>query len=410
MNNKVQEVKAAGDKLLKQGLAHVQNLRSRFSQEKKEKNPTPKSKKEEAATPTGGTTATSFFLRFSVKDQTLFAKRLSFLVKAGVPIVESLHLIRKQTKGRGKTRVYDAVIDDVSNGQYLSTSLAKFRRLFGDFTINIIKVGETSGVLSQNLLYLADELAKKHALQRKVMGALIYPIFITTATLGVTGMITVYIFPKIMPIFTSLHVDLPLTTRILIAASVFLQSWGVTLILAFVVIAGVFAFLRSRVEWLRYRVDWLLLYIPIVSNITRAYNLANICRTLGLLLKSGLFLSESMVVVAETTGNRVYSKACFEVAQCILKGEPISRSFELRNDIFPDTLAHMVSIGESTGNLSGSLTYLAELYEGEVEELTKGLSSSIEPILMVVMGILVGLIAVSVITPIYAITQHLTPR
>ncbi len=350
------------------------------------------------------------FVRFSVKEQTLFAKRLSFLVKAGVPLLDCLHLIRKQTRSRAKVKVYDAVIKDVANGQYLSTSLGKFKRLFGEFAVNIIRVGENSGILSQNLAYLADELTKKHALQRKVIGTLVYPIFITVATLGVTSILTVFIFPKLMPIFTSLHVELPWTTRALIATSDFLRNDWLWLILAIILVFTAWFVLRAQFVVVRYFGDRLLLNIPLAGSIARSYNLTNFCRTLGLLLKSGVHLSEAMNITAQTTRNLVYRGACERIAKCIVKGEPISRQLEKEKKFFPDILTHMVAIGEQTGNLSATFIYLGELYEGEVDELTKSLSSSIEPVLMIVMGILVGTIAVSVITPIYAITQHLQPK
>ncbi|MES2007010.1 MAG: type II secretion system F family protein [Patescibacteria group bacterium] len=350
------------------------------------------------------------FVRFSTKEQTLFAKRLSFLIKAGVPILECLHLIRKQTKSKAKGRVYDAVIADVSNGQYLSTSLGKFTRLFGEFAVNIIRVGESSGILSQNLAYLADELSKRHALQKKVVGTLIYPVFITISTLGVTSILTVFIFPKLMPIFASLHVELPWTTRALIATSSFLQHDWMYLILGIVLTLVVWFVLRAKFMRVRYWGDMVLLYVPLAGNIARAYNLANFSRTLGLLLKSGVHLTESIDIVADTTRNLVYRNATRRVRQSILKGQRVSEQLAREKKLFPDMLTHMVSIGETTGNLSATCVYLGDLYEAEVDELTKSLSSSIEPVLMIFMGLLVGTIAVSVITPIYAITQHLQPK
>jgi len=350
------------------------------------------------------------YVRFSMKERLLFAKRLSFLIKAGVPLLECLHLIRKQTKSKAKQKIYDSIIEDVSNGQQLAGSLAKHSKLFGEFSINIIRVGEMSGILSQNLAYLADELSKRHALQRKVIGTLVYPVFITVATLGVTGMLTVFIFPKLMPIFTSLHVDLPWTTRALIAISNFLSADWLWLILGIIATLAALFFARRQFRGFQYFGDRLLLRLPLAGAVAVSYNLTNFCRTLALLLHSGVHLTEAMNITADTTRNLVYRSAYKQIAKGITKGETISRSLERRKDIFPDMLTHMISIGETTGNLSGTLSYLAEMYEGEVDELTKTLSSSIEPVLMIVMGILVGLIAVSVITPIYAITQHLSPK
>jgi len=160
----------------------------------------------------------------------------------------------------------------------------------------------------------------------------------------------------------------------------------------------------------RYFGDALLLYIPIAGKVARSYNLANFARTLGLLLASGMHLIEALHVTADTTGNMAYAAAARRIAGAAAKGQPISRQLAREPKLYPDMLSHMVMVGEATGNLAATCIYLGELYEAEVDEQTKGLSSSIEPILMIVMGLLVGLIAVSVITPIYAITEHLQPK
>lgn len=278
------------------------------------------------------------YVRFSAKEQTLFAKRMSFLIKAGVPLLECLHLIRRQTKSKAKARVFDLVITDVSNGQYLATSLGKFRHLFGDFSVNLIRVGEQSGILSQNLAYLADELAKKHALRRKVIGTLVYPVFITVATLGVTSLLAVFIFPKLMPIFTSLHVELPWTTRMLIAVSDFLRNdWLYSLLSIFFVITAWFI-LRRQFVGIRYLGDRLILGIPLAGSITQKYNLTNFSRTLGLLLRSGVHLTEAMSIVAEITRNLVYRRAYERIAKGIVRGESVSRGLEREGKIFPDIL------------------------------------------------------------------------
>ena len=357
-----------------------------------------------------GGSFSALFVRFSVREQTLFAKRLSFLIKAGVPVSESMHVIREQSRSRGKKRVYEAVARDVSSGQYLATSLGKHGRLFSEFAVNLIRVGEQGGVLSQNLEYLADELQKKHELRRKVLGALVYPVFISIATLGVTSLLTVYIFPKLMPIFTSLHVQLPLTTRILIGVSAYLRSWGIVTLLGIIAAAIALYLVRAKVPSVRYALDRALLSTPVASALARRYNLTNFTRTLGLLLRSGVRLTEAVAITGETTANLAYRRSIERMAKAVIRGESLSNALKREKSLFPDMLSHMVAIGEKTGNLSTTLTYLAEMYEGEVEDLTKSLSSSIEPALMIVMGIIVGLVAVSVITPIYEITQHLNPK
>jgi type II secretory pathway component PulF len=351
--------------------------------------------------------ASANFVRFSIKEQVLFAKRLAFLSKAGVSILESVTIIRNQTKSKRKRRILDTVVADVAAGQSLSRSLERYKQLFGEFTVNLIRIGETAGVLPENLMYLAEELSKKQALQRKVQGALIYPIFITIATLGVTGMLIVFIFPKIMPIFISLNVSLPWTTRVLLNVSEFLSQYGFVTLLGTIFIIIAVELARIAFRPLRIAADWLLLKLPIAGGIASSYNCANFCRTVALNIKSGVALSESLHITADVTKNTLYRDAYLDFAAHVMKGEKISTTMAKYPNIFPDMLPHMILIGETTGSLSNTLTYLSDLYEAEVEESTRNLSNSIEPILLMTMGIMVGTIAVSVIAPIYEVTKSI---
>ncbi len=344
---------------------------------------------------------------FSISEQMLFAKRLSFLVGANVPLLESFHMLKEQARSSRLSKMYELIIRDVSNGQTLSSSLKKFGASFGVFTINIIRVGESSGTLSQNLMYLAEELKKRHLLRKKIISALVYPIIITVATLLIAGLLTVYIFPKIMPIFTSLRVELPWTTRVLLAISLFLKSYGIWVIMG-IFVAGIGTVIAKRMlPPFRFFLDRFVLSLPLTGAVARAYNMSNYSRTLGILLKSGLPLSEALRVSAETIENQAYRRAARDVAEKSLAGKQLTDLLKKHEGYFPHMLHHMVGIGERTGNLSGSLLYLSDFYESEVDEMTRNLSSAIEPVLMIVMGLFVGFVAVSVITPIYEITQSL---
>lgn len=348
-----------------------------------------------------------YFTRFSVKDQTLFAKRMSFLVKAGVPIIDALLLIRTQTRSRSKARVFDAVIDDVNNGKYLAVSMERHKHLFGEFTINLIRAGEKSGILSQNLAYIAEELQKKDELRRKVLGALVYPFIITFATFGITGVLMLYVFPKILPVFKSLHITLPLSTRVLIAVSGFLTVYGGWLLLGLSCLSVLLILVYKKYLICKSVFDHFILKLPVFGKMIRSYHLANFTRTLGLFLKSGVELTDALSLCSQTTTNLAYQRGIKSVEVSVTKGEPMSREIGLHTRLFPDMLPSMVAVGESTGNLSGMLIYLSEMYESDIEVLTKNLSSAIEPTLMVMMGVMVGFIAISIITPIYEITQNL---
>ncbi len=325
-------------------------------------------------------------------------------------MLESMHIILKQTKNKGEIKIFNKIISDVANGQSLATSLGKFKKTFGNFAINIIKSGESSGNLTQSLSYLADELKKKELLRKKIMSALLYPIIITLATLGITGLLVMYIFPKILPIFKSLKATLPWSTKSIIFISDLLRNDGIYIFLALSIIIIGFLILLKRVKRVRFVFDGFILQIPILGSIAKNYNLTNITRTLGILLRSGMSVNESLLITADTTENVQYKKSFIEISHGVMKGKNISQLLEKYPSLFPLMISHMISIGEKSGNLSNTLIYLSEYYENEFEDLTKNLSSSIEPVLMVVMGLIVGFVAISVITPIYGITQYLQTK
>lgn len=344
----------------------------------------------------------------SIREQSLFARRLAFLINSGVPVLEAMHIIIDQTSSRTLKEVLAYVAKDISHGQFLHTSLKKFPSVFNGFMVNIIRVGEVSGILSNNLLYLSEELRKRDVLKKKVIGALVYPAFITVATLGVTGILTAYIFPKIMPIFTSLNVKLPLTTVILIAVSDYLRVWGLWTVLGIIVFVVIVIILRNTVPAFREFLENIIIRIPLVGSMVRTYHVANFSRTLGVMLKSGAMVTDAIEITGDTLEFKIYHDQCDKIVDRVKRGEQIASLLKEKKILFPVMLTHMVAIGERTGKLSETLIYLGGLYEEELDDQSKNLSSAIEPILMAVMGILVGFVAVSVITPIYGITQSLS--
>ena len=357
--------------------------------------------------------ANTFFSRISIRvgidEQILFARHLSVMAKAGLPLIESLTLIRKETKSKSMAKILDQTIADVGNGQFLSDSLSKFQNIFGSLFINIIRIGESAGILSENLNYLADELRKKRELKSKVIGALIYPAVIFCATFGITGLLLVFIFPKILPVFSSLKIDLPVTTRALIWISNALTNYGP--IMAAVAAALIVALaLLLKIKKIKYFALVLLLNIPIFGKIFRNVNLANFCRTLGLTLKSGIKVVEAITITANSLSNLVYQKIILDIAEEVRRGGAIAPYLVKNHRLFPIIVSQMVSVGETAGNLSETLLYLSDFYEGEVGEATKNLSTVLEPFLMVMMGVMVGFMALSIITPIYEVSQNVGNR
>ncbi len=346
------------------------------------------------------------FLGMPQKEQIAFAKRLAILIKAGVPILTALNMLKNQAGSRGAKTIIGHLESEVEKGQSMSEAMKRFKNVFGAFAVNIVRVGEVSGTLVENLNYLAEELRKKEELKKNIIGAMIYPIFIVVATIGIVILLTTYVFPKILPIFESFKSELPWSTRALIAVSTAVrQDW--LYLLAGVAALAVALVLLVKLPPVRLLVDRNSLRFPLIGPMFKSYQIANFTRTLGLLLKSDVSIVEALQIVKNTAGNAAYRRRFDEIAAGVARGERMSRAMEKDKLLFPPVVAQMAAVGETTGNLSASLLYLSEMHEDEMNGLTKALASSVEPMLMVFMGLLVGFIAISIITPIYGITQNL---
>ncbi len=354
----------------------------------------------------GGFALGNLFFHLSIKQKMMFARNIEMMTRSGMQLLDSLEVLKKQSTSKTFISMIDHLIVDLKNGHFLSVGLTRYRNVFGDFFINLVRVGETSGTLGENLKYLAEELEKKDNLQKKIRGAMVYPIIILIATLGITSILTFFIFPKILPVIKSLKVDLPITTVIFIAVSEFMLAYGVYVFLA--LLAGVigFAFLlrlpRFRFEWHIFE-----LRIPLVGEMVRHVNLINFSRTISLLLRGGVQIVEALTITSETLTNTVYQKELREIAQGVQKGDPVSKYLVMTPHLFPPTFSQMVTVGENTGKLEETLVFLADYYESELDESTKAMSNVLEPLLLLTMGLVVGFVALAIITPIYKITQTL---
>lgn len=345
------------------------------------------------------------FSRLSVQERINFARHLSLVIKAGLPIFEGLRIIQSQTESPVLKKVLESLMADVNNGKFLADGLAKYEFLFGDFFVNIVRVGESSGTLSKNLLYLADELNRSKQLEAKVRSAMIYPLVILCATIAVAGFLTFYVFPKLIPVFASLNVKLPLTTVILLAVLHFMQAYGIELLGGLVLLIIIVKIVVSRVRVVKYVLDRVILFVPVISDLSVGVNIVNFTRVLGLLLKSGVKIVEALDITSATFNNLVYRKFIHESAERVKTGEQMGTYLAKHKSLFPPLVAGMVLIGESTGNLEENLEYLASYYDEEVDNKLHALTSLIEPLMLLLMGLLVGFVALSIITPIYSISQ-----
>lgn len=319
--------------------------------------------------------------------------------------IDVLKTLKRQHPSGSYGKLMDDIIFDVKNGLFLADSLAKRRSLFGDFFINIIRVGEISGTLANNLEYLAESLKKKKELTSKVQGALIYPFIILFATLGMAGGMMFFIFPKILPIFKTLKVDLPLATRIFISASNFFINNGPWILLGTVIFVIVFLLLL-RIRILKYAWHRILCLIPFAGAMVRDYNLVNTGRSLSLLLKSGIKIVQALEITASSTQNLVYKSKLELTAAEVRQGAKSSEILSRYPRLFPITFTEMIAIGDETGKFAETSSYLSDYYEQELDNSTKSFSDILEPALLLTMGGLVMFIALSIILPIYKVTTN----
>jgi type IV pilus assembly protein PilC len=336
----------------------------------------------------------------------LFARNLEVMIRSGMQMLQGLEILKQQTKSRAFIKILDSLVDDIKNGHFLASGLERYRNVFGDFFINLIRVGEASGTLSENLKYLYEELKKKDELQKKIKGAIAYPAVIFMATVGITSIMIFVIFPRILPVLNSLNVELPIITRIFIAISEFMINYGHWAGLGFVGLIIVF-WLILKLPKVRFAWHQTLLKTPVVNDMIISVNIISFSRTVGLLLKSGIKIVEALEITAGTLGNMVYKSEIFKVAEGVRKGDPMSKYFMENKKLFPPIFSQMVTVGENTGKLDESILFLADYYESELDEATKSFSNVLEPILLLTMGLIVAFVALAIITPIYKITQIL---
>jgi type II secretory pathway component PulF len=348
------------------------------------------------------------FVHRSISDQDKinFARHLSVAIRSGLPLMQALQLIGKQVPSKFFKKVVTKIIEDVNNGQFFAQALDNFRELFGDLFVSMVRVGESSGNLSQTLLFLSQELKKQREVSHKVRSALIYPAIILIATVGITVFLMVVIFPKIIPVFTSLHVQLPATTSFIIALLAFLTKYGFAVLMVFMVFIFLIR-LIINLEKVHYLIDKYMLRVPVVSSAVINLTLTDFTRSLGILLKSGMNIIDALNVAKRTFHSLYYRHHIDEVVQAVQRGESMTRYLEKYPELFPPMFVGMIQIGENTGNLEENLSYLSEYYESEVDDTIKNLTSIVEPVLLLIMGLVVGFVAISIITPIYTITQGL---
>ena len=345
-------------------------------------------------------------IKRSVSEQEVsaFTRQLSIMISAGITITESLSIARSQATGTF-ANVIDQISSDVEGGSSLSASLEKHPNVFSPVYISLVRAGEKGGLLDVVLARLNETLDKQKEFNNKIRGALIYPIIVIVGMLIVTAIMMFFVIPKLATIYDQFNAKLPLITSLVVGMSRFVsQFWYVITALVFGGFWGFSTFVKTPFG--RRRIDELLLAIPVIGQLNRKVILTEFTRTLGLLLGAGVSILDALKVVAPVTGNKVLSEGVTRAASNVEKGFPLAYALAKQPEIFPPVMTRMLAVGEETGKLNEVLTKVAYIFETDSEQQLKILTSLIEPLIMVVLGIGVGLLVFSVIFPIYNLTSQ----
>ncbi len=346
------------------------------------------------------------FARISIHEKIIFTRNLAGMLAAGLTVSRALSVLERQTSSKKFKVIISGLSSRISIGESLSQAFLTYHDVFPPIVISMVKAGEEGGNLSISLFAVSAQLDRAYALQRKVKGALIYPAIVIAVMILVGAVMFIFVVPKLTDSFKEFNVQLPLSTRIVIFVSDFLQAHLITGTVFFIgVFGGVFAAAKST-RGKRF-IDLALLHVPVITPIIREANAARTGQTLSSLLSSGVEVVKALEITADVLPNVYYREVLLKAREAIEKGEPMSGIFREHEHIFPPFLSEMVAVGEETGQLSSMLKETGVFFEAEVEQKTKNISTLIEPVLMVVVGIVVGFFAVAMISPAYSLMNSI---
>lgn len=339
----------------------------------------------------------------SISDLANFTRQLSIMITAGLPLTDALSLLRLQS-GPRLSGIVAALLLDVQSGVALSEAMSKHPQAFSQVYVALVRAGEAAGVMEKILSRLAENMETSREFSAKVKGAMVYPAIILVGMLGVMGMMMVVVVPKLTALYTEFGTNLPLATKFIIGLSAFLANYWWLIGIGVVGVAGVIRGYVGTPVGRRWRDD-LAYRIPVVGNLSRQVMLAEMTRTMALLIGAGISIVEALNIVSEALGNVIVETDMKKIAHQVEKGFPVAVSFS-QSPVFPPLIGQMVAVGEETGRMDEVMEKLALYFASNSSEQIKGLTTAIEPLIIIVLGVGVGFLIFSIIMPIYNLTSQ----
>ena len=341
----------------------------------------------------------SFGSGIATRDIVIFTRQFATMINSGLPLVQALDILAEQTENKALKDVTRAVVYDVESGHTLADALRKHPKAFSELYVNMVAAGEAGGILDTILLRLATFMEKNDALVRKVKGAAIYPAVIMSVAAIAIVVLLIFVIPVFRSMFADVHMELPLPTRIVIGASDFLKSFWYLLFLGI----GALIFGTRRyyaTSGGRLNLDKVMLALPVLGDVIRKSAVSRFTRTLGTLIASGVSILDGLEITAKTAGNRVIHDAIMESRSSIAGGETIAAPLQ-KSKVFPPMVISMIAVGEQTGGLDEMLTKIADFYDEEVDAAVENLLALMEPVMIVLLGVVVGGMIVAMYLPIF---------
>lgn len=347
----------------------------------------------------------NLFSKVGVKQVSNLTRQLSTMMTSGLALTDALGLLKNQSaKNSLMFEILDYTLTSVQGGQSLADSLNKYKKVFGEAYIASIDAGEEGGVLEEVLEKLADNLEKQNDFASKVKGAMIYPVIVVIGMVAVVIIMMVFVIPKLLSLYGDFGADMPTSTKIMMSMSSFMTKFWIFIP---ILVAGGFLLFKvgGKNEKFRLKLDDFKLKIPIAGVLTQRNILSTTIRTMSMLLSAGIPLVDTLRIVANVSGNEIFNQAYLQIAERVQKGFSIANSFE-ETGIFPVVVNQMVATGEATGKLDEVLLRVADYFAAEAEQSVKSLTSAIEPLIMIVLGLGVAFLMVAVVMPIYNLTSQ----